>query len=63
MRLLAVGEYVAQVGKLRIAILLDELGDVVAAKPAAWLALDREGWDGSPRARGRGLACLRAAWA
>jgi hypothetical protein len=50
-RLRAIGEHVAQVGKLRIAILLDELGDVVAAKPAAWLALDREGWDEEVRER------------
>jgi hypothetical protein len=41
----AVGEHVAQVRQLRIAVLLDEPGDVVAAAPAAGLALDREGRD------------------
>ena len=44
-RLRAIGEHVPQFGKLGIAVLLHEPGDVVAAAPAARLAFDRQGGD------------------
>jgi hypothetical protein len=37
----AIGEDMPQIGELRVAILFDELGDVVAPDPSAGLALDR----------------------
>ena len=45
LRLRAIGEHVPEVGKLHVAILLHQLRDVVAAAPAAGLALDRQGRD------------------
>jgi hypothetical protein len=41
-RLRAIREYMPQLGQLRITVLFDQPGDVVAAAPAAGLALDRE---------------------
>ena len=48
-RLRAVREDVPQLRQLRIAVLFHELRDVVAAAPAARLALDREGGDAEIR--------------
>ena len=45
-RLRAIGELVQEFGQRGIAVLLDQLGDVVAA---AWLRTDREGWDAEVR--------------
>jgi hypothetical protein len=57
-RLRAIGEDVTQVGKLYIAIFLDQPGDVVAAAPAAGLALDRQG-RGAEVGEGEVIALLR----
>ena len=56
-RLRAIGEHVPQLRELGIAVLFHEPGDVVAAAPAAGLALDRQGRDAEdPRACARGLS-------
>ena len=53
----AIGEHVPQLRELGIAVLFHEPGDVVAAAPAAGLALDRQGRDAEdPRACARGLS-------
>ena len=47
----AIGQHVPQVRQFHIAVLLDELGDVVATAPAAGFALDRQGRDAEVRER------------
>jgi hypothetical protein len=44
-----IGEYMPQLGELGVAVLFHQPGDVIAAAPAAGLALDREGRDAEIR--------------
>ena len=59
-RLRAVRQDVPELGKLGVAILFHEPGDVVATTPAARLAFDREGRDEEVRERVRVVSHRRS---